>query len=92
MRRCCICLKRYVSGSGSFFEVPKDEGRRRQWMKICRRKLGKHDVLCADHFLEKEIVKAGKRCMLLPCAVPYLPQNLNTGSEDFSLDMEYVVS
>lgn len=75
MKKCSICTKKNDRGSGPFFNVPKDENRRRLWSDICKRDFAPHDRICVDHFSPSYIIKGNLKSMLLPCAVPFI--NLN---------------
>ncbi|XP_065367749.1 zinc finger protein 227-like isoform X2 [Calliphora vicina] len=74
MKNCCICKKKQKHGSGSFFGVPKDE-RRLKWSKICRMEFTASSLICMDHFAPQSIIKTGRNALLIPSAVPIMPDN-----------------
>lgn len=60
-RKCVVCNKLYSKGSEeSFHSFPKDEVRRKIWLKACKIKLClPSNKICGDHFLPKYFLPSG---------------------------------
>ena len=75
MRFCKVCKKPQKSGNGSFFTPPKGD-RKKYWADSLKLNLQDSDVVCSDHFLNKDWVRKGeKSARLLKDAIPvHIPQ------------------
>lgn len=70
MTKCGICKRKREPGSGTFFNIPKDEQRRIVWSTACRQEFSPSSRICYKHFQPSDIITAGRNCMLMPNAVP----------------------
>lgn len=83
-RKCVVCNKLYIKGSDeTFHSFPKDEVRKKLWLKACKIKLClPSNKICGDHFLPKHYSHSG---YLLKNAVPFLA---STSTDIQPLDYE----
>lgn len=70
MRSCCICMKKVLRGNGTFFNIPKDEKRRRKWCEICKMDFTPNARICEDHFRSADMIRTGQKKLLMPNAMP----------------------
>ncbi|XP_060877392.1 uncharacterized protein LOC132950159 isoform X2 [Metopolophium dirhodum] len=70
-RKCVVCNKLYIKGSDeTFHSFPKDEIRKKMWLKACKIKLClPSNKICGDHFLPEHYLLSG---YLSKDAVPFL--------------------
>eukprot|EP00102_Acyrthosiphon_pisum_P017113 XP_008188354.1 PREDICTED: uncharacterized protein LOC100161574 isoform X2 [Acyrthosiphon pisum] len=70
-RKCVVCNKLYIKGSDeTFHSFPKDETRKKMWLKACKIKLClPSNKICGDHFLPEHYLLSG---YLTKDAVPFL--------------------
>ncbi|XP_003248126.1 uncharacterized protein LOC100572633 isoform X1 [Acyrthosiphon pisum] len=76
-RKCVVCNKLYIKGSDeTFHSFPKDETRKKMWLKACKIKLClPSNKICGDHFLPEHYLLSG---YLTKDAVPFLaPTSMN---------------